>query len=88
MFPVEIQTPHVFSYTTAKLEGVTVCKSPFGIRMLLERSGNSTHDAIVDMTNYVMMECGQPLHAFDADVIDGKIIVRQAVSGESITALD
>ena len=40
------------------------------------------------MTNYIMMECGQPIHAFDADRIDGGIIVRQAKIGETLVALD
>ncbi|MEZ6050082.1 MAG: phenylalanine--tRNA ligase beta subunit-related protein [Planctomycetaceae bacterium] len=44
---------------------------------------------IVDITNYVLMECGQPLHAFDFDKLDGKrIVVRRAREGEKIEAID
>ncbi len=85
---VKIETDRVLSYCLAKVEGITNRPSPLGAKILLERSGHSTHDAIVDMTNYLMMELGQPMHAFDADTINGSIIVRQAKSWESLVALD
>jgi phenylalanyl-tRNA synthetase beta chain len=77
---VKIETDRVLSYCLTKVEGITNRPSPLGAKILLERSGHSTHDAIVDMTNYLMMELGQPMHAFDADTINGSIIVRQAKS--------
>jgi phenylalanyl-tRNA synthetase beta chain len=76
------------SYSLAKFEGISNRVSPLGIQILLERSGHSTHDAVIDMTNYLMTELGQPMHAFDADTIAGHVIVRQAIAGESIVALD
>ena len=51
--------------------------------------GFSAIDAIVDVTNYVLLEIGQPMHAYDLDTLDGKsIIVRRANDGETITTLD
>lgn len=85
---LEVQSDRVYSYCLARVEGITNRESPLGVQLLLDRSGHSTHDAIVDMTNYLMMELGQPMHAFDADTIVGHIIVRQARDGESIVALD
>ena len=85
---VEVQTPNVRSYNLATLSGVTPARTPLGIMMMLERCGLTSHDAIVDMTNYVMMEYGQPMHAFDADTIEGHIIVRQARTGETLITLD
>ena len=77
---VKIETDRVLSYSLAKVAGITNRPSSLGVRVLLERSGHSTHDAVVDMTNYLMMEVGHPMHAFDADTITGPITVRQAKS--------
>ena len=54
----------------------------------LVQSGLRSHNFLVDVTNYVLMELGQPLHAFDADTIKGSIIVRLAESQESLTLLN
>lgn len=54
----------------------------------LRRSGIRSVDVIVDITNYVMLELGQPMHAFDRNLLDGEITVRFAEEGETLTLLD
>lgn len=76
-------------YCLAKIEGLKVEKSnPQWIKKLNE-SGMRSVNNIADITNLVMLEYGQPLHSFDADIVeDGTIIVRTAKSGEEIVTLD
>jgi phenylalanyl-tRNA synthetase beta chain len=76
-------------YMAVVMEGIKVEPSPDWLQHRLRNLGVSSINNIVDITNYVLMEHGQPLHAFDADLIkDNKIIVRQAKEGEKIIALD
>ncbi len=63
-------------------------RSPAWLVERLRRSGLRSISALVDVTNYVMIELGQPLHAFDADCIHGAINVRRAVAGEICQLLD
>jgi phenylalanyl-tRNA synthetase beta chain len=62
--------------------------SPLWLQERLRRCGLRSIDPVVDVTNYVMLELGQPLHAFDLDRIEGGIVVRQAGPGECLTLLD
>lgn len=62
--------------------------TPLWMRERLRRAGIRPISALVDVTNYVMLETGQPLHAFDAAAIDGGIVVRRAVVGETLKLLD
>ncbi len=62
--------------------------SPLWLQEKLRRCGLRSIDPVVDVTNYVLLELGQPLHAFDSEKIQGGIVVRKAHSGESITLLD
>jgi phenylalanyl-tRNA synthetase beta chain len=76
-------------YTARYIEGIKVRPSPRWLIQKLEAVGIRTINNIVDITNYVMMETGQPLHAFDYDLLENKeIIVRHALAGEKFTTLD
>jgi phenylalanyl-tRNA synthetase beta chain len=76
-------------YSARRIRGVKVTASPDWLRTRLEAIGIRSINNIVDVTNYVMMEMGQPLHAFDEARLDeGEIHVRAAVDGESFHALD
>jgi phenylalanyl-tRNA synthetase beta chain len=75
-------------YSARRIENVTVGPSPNWLRAKLESIGQRSINNIVDITNFVMLEMGQPLHAFDADKLTGGINVRSAQEGETFLALD
>ena len=76
-------------YSARLVRGIKVTPSPLWMQRRLKTLGIRPINNVVDITNYVLMECGQPLHAFDFDKLDGrKIIVRRAAAGEKITAID
>jgi phenylalanyl-tRNA synthetase beta chain len=76
-------------YAARILEGVTIGPSPAWLCECLEAVGLRSINNIVDVTNYVLMEMGQPLHAFDFDQLaEHRIVVRTAVAGERFTTLD
>ena len=76
-------------FTARVLEGVKIGPSPAWLRRRLERCGIRSISNIVDVTNYVMLELGQPMHAFDLDRIQGGLLrVRRAREGEPLTTLD
>ena len=62
--------------------------SPLWLQEKLRRSGLRSTDAVVDVTNYVMLELGQPMHAFDLDKLNGGVLVRMAKKGEMLSLLD
>ena len=78
-------------YTARVVRGVRIGPSPDWLRQILEAVGLRSINNVVDVTNYVMLEIGQPLHAFDYHLLIGKpptIVVRRAAEGESFTTLD
>jgi phenylalanyl-tRNA synthetase beta chain len=78
--------PH---YTARLIKGVKVAPSPDWMKRRLEAVGLRPINNVVDVTNYVMFEMGQPLHAFDFDRIGGgRIVVRQARPGETLISID
>jgi phenylalanyl-tRNA synthetase beta chain len=87
---VEIADPDLcLRYTASLIQGVKIGPSPQWLQDRLTAIGERPINNLVDITNFVMFELGQPLHAFDYDkVVDHKIIVRRAASGEKITTLD
>jgi phenylalanyl-tRNA synthetase beta chain len=87
---VEILEPALCNrYTARVIEHVKVGPSPEWMRRRLEAVGVRSINNIVDVTNYVMMECGQPTHAFDYHKVGGqKIIVRKAINGERLVSID
>jgi len=75
-------------YTAVKISGVTVKESPAWLKQRLDSIGLRPINNIVDITNYVLHELGQPLHAFDFAKLSGAIVVRHAKDGEVFAALD
>ena len=87
---MEIQDPDLCPrYCASLITGIKIVASPEWLQKRLLSYGMHPINNIVDITNFVMLEYGQPLHAFDYEKIQGKgIIVRRAQSGEKITSLD
>jgi len=87
---VDIESPDLCGrYTARILRGVKIQPSPDWLRQRLEAIGQNSINNVVDVTNYVMFELGQPLHAFDLDKLaEKRIVVRRARPGEKIRTLD
>lgn len=87
---VEIEDPSgCLRFTGREIQGVEIGPSPFWMRQRLRLAGMRPISNAVDVTNYVMLEFGHPLHAFDADRIAGDhLVVRRASEGETLVTLD
>jgi phenylalanyl-tRNA synthetase beta chain len=89
-FSVEVRSPDLCPRFTARLfEDVTLGPSPYWLKARLMAAGQRPINNVVDITNYVMLLTGQPMHAFDADLVaGGTLVVRRARDGETMTTLD
>lgn len=86
---VEVETKNCKRYMAGAVTDIEIERSPLEMRSRLNAVGIKPINTIVDITNYVLIEMGQPLHAFDQKLIGGnKIVVRQAKKGEGIEALN
>jgi phenylalanyl-tRNA synthetase beta chain len=87
---VDVEAPGLCPRFTARVvSGVTIGESPWWMRKRLETLGVRPISNVVDITNYVMFECGQPLHAYDLDRLAGRrLIVRTGRAGERLTAIN
>ena len=88
LLEVSIESDACLAYALLETKNISIAKSPLAIRMMLERVGISPKLDAVDITNLILTEYGQPMHAFDADKISGKISVRMAKNGEKLLALN
>jgi phenylalanyl-tRNA synthetase beta chain len=89
-FPVRVEAVDACPrYLGRVIRGVNVgAETPLWMTEKLRRSGIRSIDPIVDITNYVMLELGQPMHAFDLTNLSGSVVVRMATAGEKIVLLD
>ena len=90
LLSVEVKNPNLCRrYVARMVKNIKIAPSPRWMRERLRASGVRPINNLVDIINYVMLEYGQPMHAFDYKYLEGgKIVVRNAAEGESITTLD
>ena len=87
-FSLEVKTDKCPYYLAKMVKGVKIGESPEFIKRRLKAYGMRSINNVVDISNYVMLEYGQPLHFFDKDTLGDKIVVRDAKEGEKIVTLD
>lgn len=85
VLPIQVDAPEACPrYLGRVVKGINVkAPTPLWMKEKLRRCGIRSIDAVVDVTNYVLLELGQPMHAFDKDRIEGGIVVRMAKEGET-----
>lgn len=87
-FSIEINTDNCSLFLSKRAENVVIKESPDFIKNRLIASGIRPINNVVDISNYVMLELGQPLHFYDADRLENKLEVRMAKKDEKLTTLD
>ena len=88
-YPVELQSDACPLFVALTVEGIDPRRtSPRWLARRVQLAGMRSISLAVDITNYVMLETGQPIHAYDAELLDGAIVVRKAAEGEKLTTLD
>jgi len=88
-YPVRTESAACPLFVAVNVTGVDPSRpSPRWLARRVQLAGMRSLSLIVDITNYVMLETGQPIHAYDAALLDGPIVVRQAQPGEKLTTLD
>ena len=87
-FSIDIKTDNCSLFLAKKVKNVTIKESPDFIKSRLLACGIRPINNVVDISNYVMLETGQPLHFYDADTLKDKLVVRMAEDGEKLTTLD
>lgn len=86
---IEVKSPQCLRYAGAIIHGVKPAESPSWLKNYLLAIGLRPVNNIVDVTNFILHDCGQPLHAFDLKAIHGKkVVVREADEGEQLVTLD
>ena len=85
---VVVETPNCLTYNARVIKNVKIKESPDFIKSRLMASGIRCINNVVDITNYILVLFGQPLHAFDQDLLGNKIVVRNAFENETIKTLD
>jgi phenylalanyl-tRNA synthetase beta chain len=84
---VDIQTDTCIRYSAVRLDNVHVTPSPEWLVKKLAAVGQRSINNVVDATNFILLDMGQPTHAFDAEKVHGSIVIRLATEGETITTL-
>ena len=88
-YPVKLESPACPLFVAVTVTGIDANRpSPRWLARRVQLAGMRSISLAVDITNYVMLETGQPIHAYDADLLDGAIVVRKAAAGEKLTTLD
>jgi len=86
---IDIKTDNCSKFAAASIKGITVKESPFWLRLALIKIGERPRNNVVDITNFLMFDLGQPLHAYDyKQVAGGTLIARDANKDEKITAIN